>query len=86
MFKAGVPSIVVPFSFDQPFWGNRVFKLGAGPRPIPRKKLTVNKLACAIDLVISSKKYSMNAKLIGEKIQAEDGVSNAVKIIESIVN
>ena len=85
-FKAGVPSIVIPFSFDQPFWGNRVFKLGAGPKPIPRKKLTVDKLASAIDLVINSKKYSMTAKLIGEKIQVEDGVSNAVKIIEGIVN
>ena len=60
--------------------------MGAGPKPIPRKKLTVDKLASAIDLVINSKKYSMTAKLIGEKIQVEDGVSNAVKIIEGIVN
>jgi sterol 3beta-glucosyltransferase len=84
--KAGVPSIVVPFSFDQPFWGNRVFKLGAGPKPIPRKRLTVDNLAKAINLVIKSKRYSMTARRIGEKIQAEDGVCNAVKIIESIVN
>ena len=32
--------VVLPFTSDQPFWGRRVYKLGAGPKPIPPKKLT----------------------------------------------
>ncbi len=30
--RAGVPSIIVPFFADQPFWGQRVADLGVGPR------------------------------------------------------
>jgi len=43
--RAGVPSIVIPFFGDQPFWGQRVQDLGVGPAPIPRQKLTVDRLA-----------------------------------------
>jgi len=46
--RAGVPSIIIPFGVDQPFWGKRVFQLGVGAEPIPRKDLTVEKLATAI--------------------------------------
>jgi sterol 3beta-glucosyltransferase len=35
--RAGVPSIVVPFGFDQFYWGNRLFALGVGPQHIPFK-------------------------------------------------
>ena len=38
--RAGVPSLVVPFGVDQPFWGSRIAALGVGPRPIPRRRLT----------------------------------------------
>ena len=37
--RAGVPSIIVPFFADQPYWGQRIAELGVGPAPIPRKKL-----------------------------------------------
>lgn len=30
--RAGVPSVVVPFFADQPFWADRVHQLGVGPR------------------------------------------------------
>ena len=35
---AGKPSVVVPFFGDQPFWGNMIARVGAGPEPIPFKK------------------------------------------------
>ena len=85
-FKAGVPSIVVPFAFDQPFWGNIVYKLGVGPKPIPRKKLTVKKLANAINSVLDSTKYKENASILSNKINIENGVLRAVKVIENIIN
>lgn len=85
-FRAGVPTIVIPFSFDQPFWGSKVFKLNVGPKPIPRKKLTVDKLVNAINLVLNSTKYKENAIKLSEKIRSEDGVDKAVNIIESITN
>lgn len=50
---AGVPSIIVPFFGDQPYWGKRVADLGVGPKPILRSKLTAKGLAEAINQAIS---------------------------------
>ncbi|MBC8171460.1 MAG: glycosyltransferase family 1 protein, partial [Anaerolineae bacterium] len=50
--QAGVPSIIVPFFGDQPFWGQRVAALGVGTAPIPRKNLTAEKLAQAITAAV----------------------------------
>lgn|GEM_PF-176245 len=36
--RAGVPAVVVPFAFDQPFWGARLQALGVGPAPIPLQR------------------------------------------------
>ncbi len=33
--RAGVPSMAVPFVFDQFYWGDCIARTGAGPRPIP---------------------------------------------------
>ena len=84
--KAGVPAIVIPFSFDQPFWATKVYKLGVGPNPIPRKKLNADKLARAIEIVIKSEEYYKNAKALSQKIEDEDGVSNAVAVIEKLLD
>ena len=39
-FRAGVPSVIIPFSNDQFAWAHRAYDLGVGSYPIPRKKLT----------------------------------------------
>ncbi len=47
--RAGVPSVVVPFHGDQPFWGGLTHTLGVGTTPIPRRRLTATRLAAAIE-------------------------------------
>lgn len=81
--KAGIPNIVLPFTSDQPFWGRRVDKLGAGPKPIPPKRLTAVHLAEAIDSAINDQLIKGRVKKIGEDIASEDGVAQAVKIIQN---
>lgn len=80
--RAGVPSIIVPFTVDQPFWGNRVQALGAGPKPIPATRLTVNNLADAMQRAVSDTKMRERAAAIRRVIRTEDGVANAVKIVK----
>ncbi len=46
--RAGVPSIIVPFHGDQPFWGRVIHERGLGPRPLPRPRLTAVALAEAL--------------------------------------
>lgn len=82
--RAGVPSIVIPFLGDQPFWGRRVHNLGVGPAPIPRSKLTVDRLAQAIQEAVTNTAMRQRAAELGSKIQAEDGIANAVELIQRI--
>ncbi|WP_414552261.1 hypothetical protein [Anabaena sp. CCY 0017] len=61
-------------------WGGRVYELGVGAKPIPKKKLTAEKLSAAITYVLN-KEVQQTAKLLGEIIQSENGANMAVKVI-----
>jgi len=80
--RAGVPTVIVPFVFDQSFWGARIKALGVGPDPIPLKKLTVDRLANAIKMAVTDPGIRQRAKSCGEAIRTENGISNAVEIIK----
>jgi UDP:flavonoid glycosyltransferase YjiC (YdhE family) len=82
--RAGVPSIVVPFGADQPFWGKRIHELGAGPRPIPYRKLTVQHLKDAICIAIADQAMQQRATKLSKQLQTEDGVAQAIGIIEQL--
>ncbi|WP_242343510.1 glycosyltransferase [Anaeromyxobacter terrae] len=80
--RAGVPQVVVPFITDQPFWGDRVRRLGVGPPPIPRTRLTAERLAGAISRAVESEAMAARAGILGEKVRGEDGASVAAEILE----
>ena len=82
--QAGVPSLVIPFFGDQGFWGECVAQAGVGPSPIPRKVLTAERLAQGIQTMISNAEMRTRAAELGKRIRAEDGVGNAVKIINQL--
>jgi UDP:flavonoid glycosyltransferase YjiC (YdhE family) len=79
--RAGKPAVIVPFIVDQLFWGKRVEALGAGPEPIPAKKLTADRLASAIRTATSDPMIKTRANALGEAVRTEDGLGNAVKIV-----
>lgn len=83
--RAGLPTIICPFFGDQPFWARRVAHLGAGPQALDRKTLTADKLAAAFlrtdDSVMRSK-----ANELGQAIRQEDGLAQAVRIIEQVAS
>jgi UDP:flavonoid glycosyltransferase YjiC (YdhE family) len=83
--RAGVPSIIIPFFGDQLFWGQRIAELGVGPEPIPRKKLTVKRLAQAIQQAVTDESMRQRAFNLGAQIQAEDGIAGAVAVVQNIV-
>lgn len=78
--RAGVPSVIIPFGADQPFWGEKVAELGVGTKPILRTKLTVESLAAAIRAATTNEAMKARARNLGEKIRSEDGVKTAVEI------
>jgi UDP:flavonoid glycosyltransferase YjiC (YdhE family) len=80
--RAGVPSVIVPFSADQFYWGRRVAALGVGPRPIPRHRLCVGRLVEAIETAVGNADMRRNAAALGQRIRAEDGVKRAVELLQ----
>lgn len=74
---AGLPTVIVPFFGDQPFWGSIVARAGAGPQPIPFKRLTTERLASAINQALGSE-TKQKASSIGEQMRTENGAENAV--------
>ena len=80
--RAGLPSIVIPHLADQSYWGNTLHQLGVAPKILHRQDMTAQRLAKRINEVISSKSIGEKAKALGQKVNAEDGVGTAVKLIE----
>lgn len=80
--RAGRPTVVVPFFADQFFWAWRVDALGVATRALPRKRLTAERLAKAVERAAHEAGIRENARRLGERIAREDGVGRAVSLIE----
>ena len=81
--RAGVPSVVVPFGMDQPFWASRVTALGAGPAPLPRRRLTAESLADALRAAAAPGVRDRAAQ-VGRALRWEDGVRRAVANFDAL--
>lgn len=80
--RAGVPTVVVPHIADQPFWGARIAALGVGPRPLPRHRLSAERLASAIRRAACSPSIRERSAELGAMVRAEDGVATAMRVID----
>ena len=78
----GRPSVVCPVFGDQPFWGRRVAALGAGPLPVPQKKLTPAKLAEALAMALRPETAG-RAREVGVAIGTEMGADTAATLIDA---
>ena len=83
--RAGKPTIIIPHNADQPAWGQRVFELGVGSKPIKKSKLTADKLANAI-LFSGTPNIIANAERLGQKLKNENAVQKAVQIIDRLMS
>jgi hypothetical protein len=73
--------MICPWFGDQPFWGRSVNKLGAGPAPIPHRRLTAERLAAAVNSAVNDLMIRPRAMEIGRKIRNEDGAATAVNLV-----
>ena len=74
--------MIVPFVFDQFYWGKRLTELGVGPPLIPFSHLSADRLARAITHMVKDSTMRARAAKVGETIRGEDGLARAIKIIE----
>lgn len=84
-FRAGVPSVIIPFSNDQFAWAHRAFDLGVGAKPIYKKDLTADKLAEGISYALN-KDIIERAEMLSKNIALEDGALDCAKEIVDMLN
>jgi UDP:flavonoid glycosyltransferase YjiC (YdhE family) len=80
---AGRPSIVVAHMADQFFWGEELKRLGVGGKTLTRNSLSAGKLAKEIKKVLGEPGMAERAASLGQQLAAENGVANAVRLIEA---
>lgn len=82
--RAGVPSVVVPFAYDQFFWARRLAALGVAPRHVAGPRLDGATLARMIEHA-ERPEVRQRARALGAQVTQEDGLGLAVEWIEHFV-
>jgi MGT family glycosyltransferase len=79
--RAGRPTLVMPYSHDQPDNAARVQRLGTS-RTIPRKQYAAARIAAELRELLEHSRYADKAAEIGRTLRSENGVARACDEIE----
>lgn len=82
--RAGIPSVPVPVTADQPFWAGRLTALGAATAPVPFPSLTADRLATALGTAVSRRGLARAAEGTARRMAAEDGAGRVVEAVRRI--
>jgi UDP:flavonoid glycosyltransferase YjiC (YdhE family) len=82
--RAGVPAVPVPVLVDQPFWADRLHRLGVAPHPLPMHELTADTLADALRSCLDRPGYRDRATGLARRVRAEDGASAVLSLITGL--
>ncbi|WP_158290367.1 glycosyltransferase [Halobacillus salinus] len=83
-FRSGVPGLVIPHGNDQFAWGKRTEELGVGPSPIPKEKLTTDKLEHGIRQMLTPA-IQQKADQLGSRLQQENGARDTALYLQEIL-
>lgn len=83
--KSGKPQIIIPFAVDQPFWANRLYKLGYALKPLRESYITTEELI-SIFKELDKSSVKQRAQDIKIALSKENGTENAIKYIEQYCN
>lgn len=81
--RAGLPTLIVPFAFDQPDNAAHAARLNTS-RTLPRPKYRAARVAKELDILLSDAEYANNARRIGEQLRLENGPAVACDLIEGV--
>lgn len=84
--RAGIPTVALPGIMDQPFWAQRLQRLGCAPTPVPRTSVTAPVLAEAISAATGDDQYRRSALTMADELASDDGTTAACRIIETLLS
>jgi rhamnosyltransferase subunit B len=82
--RAGIPTLIVPFAFDQPDNAAHAAQLG-GSRTLPRAKYRASRVASELDILLTKPEHASNARATGKLLQKENGAAVSVDLIEQVL-
>ncbi len=82
--RAGVPTLIVPFAFDQADNAAHAERLGTS-RTLPRKKYRAARVAKELDILLTRPDYAIKASAVGQQLRSENGAAVASDLIEEIL-
>lgn len=80
---AGVPTLIVPFAFDQSDNADHARRLGTS-RTVYRNKYRAARVARELDELLSRPEYKQNAIHVSQQLKQENGSARAVDLIENL--
>jgi len=81
--RAGIPSLIIPFGFDQPDNAERFRRLGAGLL-LTRNRVSARSLADRLRQLTSSPRFAASAQALSHQIASDPGTSGALDAIERV--
>ncbi len=82
--RAGVPAVPVPVLLDQPFWADRLHRLGVAPQPLPLHELTADTLTDALRSCLDRPTYRDRATELSRRVRADDGAAVVLSLITQL--
>lgn len=82
--RAGIPTLIVPFAFDQPDNASHAERLGTS-RTLARKRYQARRAAAELDVLLNKPQYAAKAKAVGELIRAETGAATTADLLEKFL-
>ena len=80
MLRAGVPSVIMPFLGDQPWWARRLHERGFGPAAVHREKAGVSEIAEALEVALGCRP---RVGALAKVLAGEVGCARALEAIEA---
>ncbi|MFY8268001.1 MAG: glycosyltransferase [Terrimicrobiaceae bacterium] len=82
--RAGLPSVVVPYAFDQPDNAARLWRLGVA-EILPRRAITPRRLAEKLEAILNSPSPGERASVLAGLIDVQGAVEGSINAMEAAV-
>jgi rhamnosyltransferase subunit B len=82
---AGVPTLIVPFAFDQSDNADHAARLGVS-RTVYRNKYRAPRVAAELNRLLSEAEYAIRAREVSAQLKQENGPARAADLIEQFLD
>ena len=82
--RSGKPTLIVPFSHDQPDNAARAKRLGVS-LTLPRTRYNVKSAAKALSRLLTEPSFAQRAAVVGEQVRQENGAETAADALETLL-